>query len=170
MVSNEIAAWLQGIKKRGPLQNRVLLESSCPFLSVAAGPAWAAWRRTACASCVDRICWRNGESGSEACVDEINFYVTAVFHEIVFYQKGQLFKSKGFVVFFWLIQSQSKRRASSAALHDRNAQSGIDFVLIHVVLQVFNCHLCYFQHGSTSFVKWIWNVKFKSIVKNIKNF
>jgi hypothetical protein len=55
---------------------------------------------------------------------------------------------EGFVVFFRLIQSQTQGGPGSAALHDGNADGGVDIMLSQILLEIFLCDFSYFKHGS----------------------
>ena len=77
----------------------------------------------------DRIGRGDGETRAVTGIDKVNLDVAATVKQIFLDQKSQVIFSKRFVIFFWLIQSQSQRGTSSAALHQRDADSGVDIVL-----------------------------------------
>jgi hypothetical protein len=89
---------------------------------------------------------RDGETRTHAAVDEINLDITAVFHQFVVNQESQFTFLDLHIVFFWLIQSQAQRGASSAALHQGYPQSRIDIILLQIGLQVCKSLFGNFQH------------------------
>ncbi len=80
------------------------------------------------------------ESGSWAGIDKFNTDGATRFQEAFFYKKLHAVTLKNFIVVFWLIKSQSKRWAGTAALHKGNPESGINVALLHIFLQ-----FCYSQ-------------------------
>jgi len=118
----------KGNKKR-PLPNgRGLCYLSVVEKSAAAG-AGAAGAGAASSATADRVGGGDGKSRAVPGFNKVHFNRSAGVQQIFFNQKGEAVFCKSFVVVFWLIQSQSQGWASSAALHQGDANGGINIIL-----------------------------------------
>ena len=96
--------------------------------SAAAGTG-AAGTGAATTAATNRIGGGDGESGAITGFNKIYLDGATGTQQVLFDQKGEVVFFKSSVVLFWLIQSQSQRWACSAALHEGDANGGIDIVL-----------------------------------------
>jgi hypothetical protein len=86
----------------------------------AAARSGAAGAGTASAA-ANRVGGSDGETGTVTGLNKIHLDGSTGRKQIFFHKKGETVFLKGFVVVFWLIQSQSQGRACSAALHESNS-------------------------------------------------
>jgi len=104
--------------KKSPLPiGRGLFLSCVERLSAAAGSGTAG-AGTASAATTNRVGRGDGETGTVTGLNKIYLDISAGRKKIFFHKKGEAVFCKCFIIFFWLIQSQSQRRAGSAALHE----------------------------------------------------
>ena len=98
------------------------------------------------ATAAQRIGGGDGKPGTVSGFDEVNFNGTATFLEVFFHQEFQVAFLIHFVAVFWLIQSQTQRWATSATLHQCDANSRTDLVLLQVGFQIIYSKRCDFTH------------------------
>ena len=120
------------------------------------------------ATAAQRIRGGDGKPGTISGFDEVNFNGTATFLEVFFHQEFQVAFLIHFVAVFWLIQSQTQRWATSATLHQCDANSRTDLVLLQVGFQIADSSRCNFEHSASSKVNkapslegeeggWLWD-------------
>lgn len=115
--------------------------------SAAAGTAGSARAPTPAANGTRRL---NAESGTETVVDKIDLYVSTRIQKVAVHQKRNSPLVKNVIVVLLLIQSQSQRGTSSSSLHQGDTDCRIDFILLHVCLEIGNSQLRCFKHGKSS--------------------
>ena len=105
------------------------------------------------ATAAQRIGGGDGKPGTVSGFDEIYFNGTATILEFFVHQKFQAVFLIHFITVFWLIQSQAQRWATSATLHQCDANCRTDLVLLQVGFQIVDSKCCYFEHSASSKVK-----------------
>jgi len=106
--------------------------------------------RSATAAAAQRIGRGDGKSGSITGFNEINLHGTALFLQIGIDKKLQAAFLVHFIAIFWLIQSQAQRWATSATLHQCDANRRTDLVLLQVGFQIVDSYCCCFEHSASS--------------------
>jgi len=101
---------------------------------------------TATAAAAKRGGGGDGKTGPVPSLNEIDLHGAASLQQAFFHKKGQAAFLKHFIAIFWLIQSQSKGWATSAALHQSDANGRTDFVLLQVGFQIIYSKGCDFKH------------------------
>jgi hypothetical protein len=139
----------QGPKKTRPAPAGFFCLFSMIQLSTTASAAGTAAAGTA----ADGIRGTDRKTGPHARINKVNFYGTARGQQIIINEKCQPITIIGRIIFLWLIQSQSQRGARSPPLHQGDTQCRINFVLLHISLEVFNCQICYLYHPSVLLCK-----------------
>ena len=107
----------------------------------------AAGTGTAAAATTEGIGRGDGKTGTVAGLDEINLDGAASTQQFIIHQEFQPVFLKRFVTVFWLIQSQSKGRATSPALHQGDADGRTDLVLLKVCFQIIDSKRCDLKHS-----------------------
>jgi len=102
------------------------------------------------ATAAERIGSSNGKPGPISGFNEIHFDGPAFILQICIDKKFQAAFLVHFIAIFWLIQSQPKRWATSATLHQRDANSRTDLVLLQVGFQIVDSKRCDFEHSASS--------------------
>ena len=102
------------------------------------------------ATAAQRIGGGDGKPGTVSGFDEVNFDGTATVLEIFVHQEFQAAFLIHFIAVFWLIQSQTQRWATSATLHQCDANSRTDLVLLQVGFQIADSSRCNFEHSASS--------------------
>ncbi len=105
------------------------------------------------AATTQRVGGGDGKSGPVSGFNEINFDGSAPFQQIIVNQKLQAAILVHFVAILWLIQSQPKRWATSATLHQCDANCRTDVVLLQISFQIVDSKGCYFKHSASLKVK-----------------
>ena len=95
-----------------------------------------------------RITGGDGETGAIACLEKVDLNGAGGGEQSFFHQKSNPVFFKSFIIFFWLIQSQSQRRACSATLHQSDADCWINIILREICFQVLDSWTCYFKHNN----------------------
>ena len=155
----------RGGKKKNPLaagDKRAGSQECCGESTAGSGAG------STTATAAQRIGGGDGKPGTVSGFDEVNFNGTATFLEVFFHQEFQVAFLIHFVAVFWLIQSQSQRWATSATLHQGDANSRTDLVLLQVGFQIADSSRCNFEHSASSTVNkapslegeeggWLWD-------------
>ena len=95
--------------KKSPCQGRqglFLVTDLKDGLSAAAGAGAAG--TGAAATTTDRVCRGNGKTGAVASLDKVDFDFATRGEQVFFNEEGEIIFCESFVVFFWLIQSQTQ--------------------------------------------------------------
>jgi len=122
------------------MQIRLEYYRNTSWLSAAARTAGARWTSTTATNGVGR---GDAETGAWASINIFNIDGTTGINETFFNKKCQVVLVVNFVVFFWLIQSQSQWGAWSASLHKGNAQSRFNIVLAEILFEFGDSQVSY---------------------------
>ncbi len=102
-----------------------------------------------------RPCWRDGKSRPESSIVVINGDLLNILFKRFFDQKGNSSNLKNLIMLFWLIQSQSKGWSRSPAWRHIDPKGRFKIIFLQVILDHFNCLICYFQHTCLLFVSLV---------------